>query len=75
MRRSSDAQYPPLDLRDSALKRGQDGPQETGQRAVMVGAGKPSGDEVGVVLVDGAILGRLIFSYLRGQRGAWFTIA
>jgi hypothetical protein len=56
LRRLGDAYYLVLDLRDSALRRGEDGVQELRPRVpFIVRAWRPSGDAVGVVLVSGAV--------------------
>ena len=53
---SRNAQYPTLYLCDGALGRHQFGLEERSEATVLVGAGKPGGDAVGVMLIAGPVL-------------------
>ena len=55
---AGNAQYPAFNLRHNAFRRGQIGLQQRPKAAIPVGAGEPSGDAIGVVLVRRAALGR-----------------
>jgi hypothetical protein len=48
-------QYPPLDLRHRAFGRRQGWLEERGETAILVGAGEPACDAVGVMLVPCAV--------------------